>query len=102
MSIRPIDMMMMPNKSQETSILQHQEQQKLEQEQTYQQLSYHNNVRQDGERTVQAMRPENEDFKFKDKKDGSSGGSGKKKKKKEEEKKKDAKDGETGGFDIRI
>lgn len=101
MSIRPIDMMMMPNKSQETSILQHQENQKLQQEQHYQQGAYQNNVRQDGERTVQRAKPENEEFRYKDGKNGSSGGSGNNKKKKED-KEKEEKTGKTGGFDVRI
>lgn len=101
MSIRPIDMMMMPNKSQETSILQHQENQKLQQEQHYQQGAYQNNVRQDGERTVQRAKPENEEFRYKDRKNGSSGGSGNNKKKKED-KEKDGKPEKTGGFDVRI
>ena len=101
MSIRPIDLMMMPNKSQETSILQHQENQKILQEHHYQQGAYQNNLKQDGERTVQRAKPENEEFRYKDRKQGSSGGSGKDGKKKDD-KKKDEKTGETGGFDIRI
>lgn len=102
MSIRPIDTMMMPNKSQEASIAQHNENQKLLQEQFNQQGAYQNNLRQDGERTVQTMKPENEDFRYKEKKDDSSGRGRQNKKKKDDKNEGNKDEIKTGGFDVRI
>lgn len=105
MSIRPIDMMMMPNKSQETSIFQHQEQQRMEHEHHFQENSFQDHVKHNGEKTIQPEKSENQEYRYQDKKENGNGGAfrqGQKKKqnpKKEDEKKEPMK---MSNFDVRI
>lgn len=105
MSIRPIDMMMMPNKSQETSIYQHQDQQRLEHDQHYQEHSFQNHVKQNGEKTIQPEKSENQEYRYRDRKGNGNGGAfqgnknGKQNAKKEEEKKEEIK---LSRFDVKI
>lgn len=104
MSIRPIDMMMMPPKSQEASQLQQSNQQKLTHAQ--EQASFHFNaeVKHNTQRPVEATRKDNENYRYDAKEKGNNSYSGKqkKRKKKEEQEEAEEKISKSRGFDMKI
>ena len=83
MSVRPIDMVMMPNKSQEVSLMQHQDEQRMMQSEQFGHMLHDHQVKKESERTVETMRDENKEFRYGDKKKSGNGSQNRKKKQKQ-------------------
>lgn len=105
MSIRPIDMVMMPNKSQEVSLMQHQEEQRMMQSEQFGHMLHESQVKKESERTVETTRDENKEFRYGEKKKSDSGAQNRKQKqKKPGSKEKETKDGDIkmSHFDMKV
>lgn len=98
MSIRPIDMIMMPNKSQEVSLMQHHEEQRMMQSEQFGHMLHDSQVKKESERTVETMRDENKEFRYGEKK--KSGGDAKNQKKKQKKPDSEEKETRDGGIKI--
>lgn len=103
MPIRPIDTISMPNRSQEASQAHHAENQKQAHANEQLNVMYNNNIKQDSRQTVKMEKSENEEFRYKDGKNGNNNSSnGSKKKKKDKDEKVTEKKIKTSSFDMRI
>lgn len=101
MPIRPIDMLSMPNRSQEVSQVHHTQNQKLTHAQEQLGVQYQSNVKHDGKQTVKMNKSENQEYRYGDGKKQNSeySGQNRQKRKKNDDKKPEFKQ---GNFDIRI
>lgn len=101
MPIRPIDMLSMPNRSQEASQLHHTQNQKLIHAQEQLGVQYQSNIKQNGKQTVKMNKSENHEYRYGDgkKKDNPNSGQQGERREKKEEKDREIK---RSNFDIRI
>lgn len=104
MAIRPIDMLVMPNRSQEAS--QHQSANNAKQSHAQGSLNaqFSTEVRHNGEQAVKMTKSENNEYRYDAKEKGNSAyqDSKEKKKKKEEKSKKESGKIKMSSFDMRI
>ena len=101
MPIRPIDMLSMPNRSQEASQVHQAENNKLTHAQEQLGAQYNSNIKHNGQQTVKLNKSENHEFRYKDgrKNDSQYSSSQRNKKKKQEDNEKEIK---LSNFDLRI
>lgn len=101
MPIRPIDMLSMPNRSQEASQVHQAENNKLSHAQEQLGVQYNSHIKHNGQQTVKLDKAEYHEFRYKDGKQNNSEYSSSQgnKKKKQEEKEKEIK---LSNFDLRI
>ena len=104
MSIRPIDMAMMPNKSQEVSQIQSAANQKQTHAQEQLGVQYNQNIRHNSQQTVKATKGENNEYRYDAKEKGNNSFSNNKRKKgkQKKEKENDKKSIGMSNLDIRI
>lgn len=104
MAIRPIDMLVMPNRSQEASLQQNANNARQTHAQNTISAQFSTEVRHNSEQTVKMTKSENNEYRYDAKEKGNSSyqGSGGKKKKKEEDSAAASKQIKTSNFDIRI
>lgn len=104
MAIRPIDMMVMPNRSQEASLQQGANNAKQTHAQGSINAQFGMEVRHNSEQTVKMTKSENNEYRYDAKEKGNSSyhGSGGKKKKKEEDSSKTPKQIKISNFDMKI
>ncbi len=101
MPIRPIDMLSMPNRSQEASQVHQAENNKLIHAQEQLGVQYNSNIKHNGQQTVKLNKSENQEFRYKDgrKNESQYSSSQRNKKKKQEDNDKEIK---LSNFDLRI
>lgn len=104
MSIRPIDMIVMPNRSQEASQQQNAVSARQEHAQGSLNAQFATDVRHNSEQTVKMTKSENNEYRYDAREKGNSSyqDSGGKKKKKEEETQEKPKQIKISNFDMRI
>lgn len=104
MAIRPIDMLVMPNRSQEASLQQNANNAKQTHAQGSINAQFGMQVRHNSEQTVKMTKSENNEYRYDAKEKGNSSyhSSGGRKKKKEEASSETPKQIKTSNFDIRI
>lgn len=102
--MRPIDMMMMPPKSQEATQSHQSNQHRMEHAQSQAHIHFSEEVRNKGQKTVEATPKDNDSYRYDAKEKGNNSYSGeqKKRKKKEEESEKENKIIKVSNFDMRI
>lgn len=103
MAIRPIDIAMIPPKSQEASQVQNASNQRQTHAQEQLGIQYNQNVKHNSQQTVKATKSENNEYRYDAKEKGNGSYSNKKKKgKKNDEKKKEDTTIQLSNLDIRI
>lgn len=102
MSIRPIDIITIAPKSQETSHLQLASQQRSDHAHEQLGVQYNSDIKHNSEQTVKATKGENKEYRYDAKEKGSQSYSGKKKKGNKQNEKNRKEEITRGSFDIKI
>lgn len=103
MAIRPIDIAMIPPKTQEVSQVQNASNQRQTHAQEQLGVQYNQNIKHNSQQTVKAAKSENNEYRYDAKEKGKNSHSGNKKKgKKQDKKEKDDKPIGQSNLDIRI